>query len=51
MTAKDLCPINVVKGKGFQKLMAFLEPGHKVSSDTHFTNLNEKIYAFKDKSY
>ena len=45
MIVKDLRPINVVNGKGFQELMSYLEPGYKLPSDTHFTNLIEKIYA------
>ena len=46
MIVKDLRPINVVNGKGFQELMAYLEPGYKLPSDTYFTNLIEKIYTF-----
>ena len=44
MIVNDLHPIKVVNGKGFQELMAYLEPGYKLPSDTHFTNLTEKIY-------
>ena len=45
MIVKDLHLIKVVNGKGFQEFMAYLEPGYKLPSGTHFTNLIEKIYA------
>ena len=38
---KDLWPINIVSGQGFQDLMAFLEPGYHLPSNTHFTHLIE----------
>ena len=41
---KDLRPINTVSGKGFQELMAFLEPGDHLPSSTHFTHLIERKY-------
>ena len=42
---KDLRPINLVNGKGFQELIAYLEPGYRLPSDTHFTHLIERKYA------
>jgi len=39
---KDLRPINLVNGKGFQELIAYLEPGYRLPSDTHFTHLIER---------
>ena len=52
MILKDLHPINVVNRKGFQELMAYLEPGYKLPSGTHFTNLIKKIYGSVNiKSY
>ena len=42
---KDLRPINMVNGAGFQQLMAYLEPAYRLPSDTHFTHLIERIYA------
>ena len=38
---KDLRPINIVSGQGFQDLMAFLEPGYRLPSNTHFMHLIE----------
>ena len=40
-----MCPINLVNGKGFQELIAYLEPGYRLPSDTHFTHLIERKYA------
>ena len=42
---KDLRPINMVNGAGFQQLMAYLEPAYRLSSDTRFTHLIERMYA------
>lgn len=42
---KDLRPINIVSGQGFQELISFLEPGYRLPSHTHFTNLIERKYA------
>ena len=41
---KDLRPINTVSGKGFQELIAFLEPGYCLPSSTHFMHLIERKY-------
>ena len=37
-------PINLVNRKGFQQLIAYLEPGYCLPSDTHFTHLVEYKY-------
>lgn len=42
---RDLRPINMVNGEAFQALMRYLEPGYHLPSDTHFTNLIERMYA------
>ena len=42
---KDLRPINMVNGEGFQRLIAYLEPGYHLPSDTHFTHLIERQYS------
>ena len=42
---KDVRPINMVNGAGFQQLMAYLEPAYRLPSDTHFTHLIERMYA------
>ena len=42
---KDLRPINMANGEGFQQLIAYLEPGYHLPSDTHFTHLIERRYA------
>ena len=44
MIIKDLRPINIVNGKGFQELISFLEPGYRLPSHTHFTSLIERKY-------
>jgi len=36
---KDLRPINLVNGEGCEKLIAYLEPGYKLPSATHFIKL------------
>lgn len=41
---KDLRPVNLVNGQGFQKLIAYLEPGYKLPSATHFTKVIEHKY-------
>ena len=41
---KDLRPINLVAGRGFINLMAYLEPGYRLPSATHFTHLIERKY-------
>ena len=52
MIIKDLRPIDVVNGEGFQRLMAYLESGYHLPSDTHFTHLIERQYtAMKAKVY
>ena len=45
MIIKDLRPISIVSGQGFQKLISFLEPGYRLPSHMHFTNLIERKYA------
>ena len=42
---KDLRPISIVSGQGFQELISFLEPGYRLPSHMHFTNLIERKYA------
>ena len=37
-------PINLVNRRGFQQLIAYLEPGYCLPSDTHFTHLVEYKY-------
>ena len=41
---KDLRPINLVAGRGFLNLMAYLEPGYRLPSATHFTHLIKRKY-------
>ena len=41
---KDLRPVNLVTGLGFQKLIAYLESGYKLPSATHFTKVIEHKY-------
>ena len=41
---KDLGPVNLVNGQGFQKLIAYLEPGYKLPSATHFNKVIEHKY-------
>ena len=45
MIIKDLHPISIVYGQGFQELISFLEPGYRVPSHTHITSLIEQNYA------
>ena len=42
MIIKDLRPINIISGHGFQELISFLEPRYHLSSHTHFTHLIER---------
>ena len=37
-------PINLVNRRGFQQLIAYLKPGYRLPSDTHFTHLVERKY-------
>jgi len=41
---KDLRPINIVNGEGFQQLIGFLEPEYRLPSATHLTHLIENRY-------
>jgi len=50
MIVRDLHPINIVNGEGFQQLIGFLEPEYRLSSATHITHLIENKYkAVKQK--
>ena len=42
--SRDLRPLNTVEGDGFKQLMNFIEPGYKVPSRTHITNVCHKTY-------
>ena len=42
--ARDLRPISVVDGIRFKSLMKFLEPGYRVPSHTHISNVCRKVY-------
>ena len=44
MIIKDLRPINIVSGNGFQELLSFLELGYRLPSYMHFTHLIERKY-------
>ncbi len=39
IVARDLRPISVVDGEGFKKLINYIEPGYKVPSHTHTSQL------------
>ncbi len=42
--SRDLRPIAVVDGRGFQQLMNFVEPGYKVPSRPYVTKVCHKLY-------
>ena len=42
--ARDLRPLSIVDGKGFKQLLNYIEPGYKVPSHTHITNLCQKKF-------
>ena len=44
MIVKDLRPISIVNGKGFQQLIRFLEPDYRLPLATHLTHLIENRY-------
>ena len=42
---KDLCPINLIAGRGFKSLITYLEPVYQLPTATHFTHLIKRKYA------
>ena len=50
MIIKDLRPISMVTGEGFQEFITYIEPEYCIPSATHFTHLIEQRYeAVKQK--
>jgi len=50
MIVRDLRPIDIMNGEGFQQLIGFLEPEYRLPSATHITHLIENKYkAVKQK--
>ncbi|XP_075325281.1 E3 SUMO-protein ligase ZBED1-like [Odontesthes bonariensis] len=47
MIVKDMLPLSVADGEGFQELMGFIEPGYRIPSRKTFTNRLEQQYAEK----
>ena len=49
--ARDLRPLSVVEGKGFKKLVEYLEPFYRLSSHTHITSVcHRKFQLLKENS-
>ena len=44
MVARDLRPISLVAGDGFNNLMSYIEPGFTVPSQTHIATVCRRIY-------
>ena len=51
MIVKDLRPINIVNGEGFQQLIGFLEPEYRLPSATHLTLFIENRYKAEKQKF
>ena len=50
MIIKDIRPIAIVEGEGFQEMMRLVEPGYKVPSRKYFTKLLHLKYSERVKN-
>ena len=49
--ALHMRPVRVVEGEGFMKMMAYLEPGYKVSSRKHITSVIRQKHDLGKKNF